>query len=177
VTAGSDEELVERLVRYQDAGAFHALYLRHTPALFAMAARLSHERADAEDVVHDTWLRAVAGLSRFRSSARLRTWLTSILINRIRETRRARTFDSLDDIPPMHAPVSLPADVASIDLEQAISRMPAGYRDVLIMHDVEGFTHDEIAGVLGIEPGTSKSQLARGRRWLRVALHELGEGQ
>jgi RNA polymerase sigma-70 factor, ECF subfamily len=148
------------------------LYRRHTPMLFALARRRTGNPADAEDAVHDAWIRAVAGLPRFRGASSLRTWLTGILINRLREGERARRSESLDDVPEpsLDPPPSLPIDIDPIDLRRALDLMPAGYHEVLLLHDVEGFTHEEISGILGIEIGTSKSQLARGRRWLRSRL-------
>jgi RNA polymerase sigma-70 factor (ECF subfamily) len=137
-----------------------------------MAMRLTGESADAEDVVHDTWLRAVDGLPRFEWRSSLRTWLTSILVNRTRELeRQARPVLPLEEeLAPDEPPPQLPRDVDPLDLEAAIHALPAGYRQVLVLHDVEGFTHDDIAGLLDIDPGTSKSQLARARRRLRRAL-------
>jgi RNA polymerase sigma-70 factor (ECF subfamily) len=67
------------------------------------------------------------------------------------------------------APQALAAE-ERVDLERAIERLPAGYREIFVLHDVEGYTHEEIGGLLGIEPGTSKSQLSRARQRLRTAL-------
>ena len=169
---GDEASLVGRLVRHRDPAAFHVLYVRHTPMLFALAVRLTLDPSDAEDAVHDTWLRAVSGLRNFRGDSALRTWLTGVLINRVRETRRARTHEALDDLPDVaqHEPALTQVD--PIDLERAFAEMPVGYREIVLLHDVEGFTHEEIARLLGVEPGTSKSQLSRGRRWLRRALRD-----
>ena len=168
----SDLALAERLVRDGDAAAFRTLYARHTGTLYALALRLAGDESDAEDAVHDTWLRAAEGLHRFRGSSSLRTWLTGVLTNRVRETTRARRHVSLDDVPEMAASEhdDVPAGVAAIDLERALAELPHGYREVLVLHDVAGHTHDEIGRLLGIEPGTSKSQLSRARRRLRAIL-------
>ena len=167
-----DRALAERVATRRDPAAFHALYARHTPALYAMAMRLTGQPADAEDAVHDTWLRAVGALPRFEWRSSLRTWLTSILVNRTRELeRQARAVLPLEEeLAPDEPPPQLPRDVDPLDLEAAIHALPPGYRRVLVLHDVDGFTHDDIAGLLGIDPGTSKSQLARARRRLRRML-------
>jgi RNA polymerase sigma factor (sigma-70 family) len=167
-----DRDLAERVATKRDPAAFRALYGRHTPALYAIAMRLTGQPADAEDVVHDTWLRAVDALPRFEWRSSLRTWLTSILVNCTRELeRQARpVLPFEEDLAPGEPPPQLPRDVDPLDLEAAIHALPPGYRRVLVLHDVEGFTHDDIAGLLGIDPGTSKSQLARARRRLRRAL-------
>jgi RNA polymerase sigma-70 factor (ECF subfamily) len=173
VTASNadDRELVDRLIREGDPTAFRELYLRYTPMLFAVGLRLSGNVLDAEDAVHDTWVRAVEGLHQFRGASTLRTWLTGVLINRLRETARARNHEALDDITEI-APTKTedPTAVDPIDLSRALAAMPARYREIVLLHDVEGFTHEEIGHLLQIETGTSKSQLARGRRWLRETL-------
>jgi RNA polymerase sigma-70 factor (ECF subfamily) len=172
--AGVDDlSLAQRIVAGRDPVAFEQLYVRHTPMLYAVALRFTCNSHDAEDAVHDTWVRSVSALSKFRGASTLRTWLTGVLLNRLREGSRARVHEPLDEWtePAGSAPVRLPRDIDPIDLERAVQAMPLRYREVLLLHDVEGFTHDEIGGMLGIEPGTSKSQLARGRGWLRTHLN------
>jgi RNA polymerase sigma-70 factor (ECF subfamily) len=168
----TDREIAQRLARDGDPIAFEQLYLRHTPMLYAIALRTTHNVHDSEDAVHDTWVRAVAGLQRFRGDSTLKTWLTGVLINRLRERAREHQHDSLGEVPELASgePVTLPTNIDPIDLSRALDVMPDGYHEVLLLHDVEGFTHEEIGEVLGIEPGTSKSQLTRGRRWLRKKL-------
>jgi RNA polymerase sigma factor (sigma-70 family) len=167
-----DQALVERLVRDRDPTAFHQLYLRHTPMLFAIALRRVENVPDAEDAVHDTWVRGVEGLHQFRGASTLRTWLTGVLINRLRESARARKHVPLDEVPEIASAESdfVSPDVDPLDVSRALASMPDGYREIVLLHDVEGFTHEEIGQLLGIEAGTSKSQLARGRQWLRATL-------
>ena len=163
----ADRQLVEDFVSRRDEAAFLALYRRHTPALLGLAARLSAgERRDAEEVVQEAWARAAAGLESFRWDSSLRTWLSGIVVNGWREWMRAHRRDvPLDDEPETGAPASPAAE--RIDLERAVARLPDGFRAVLVLHDVEGFTHEEIGRLLGMETGTSKSQLSRARQALR----------
>ena len=167
-----DAELIARLVDHRDAEAFDLLYRRHTDAMYASALRITADPDIASDAVHDAWMRAVENLSRFEGRSALRTWLTGILINCIRERRR----EDLDLVPiddsraVVASPPRLPMDIDPIDLDTAIMALPPRYRWVVVLHDVEGFTHAEIAALLGIVPGTSKSQLARARTKLRDAL-------
>ena len=172
MTADDERVLVRRVVERRDAAAFAALYARHTPVLYAVALRLSGNEADAEDQVHDAWLRAVDGLGRFRFEASLRTWLVAIVLNRFREAARERMMLPLDAIAEPAGPAmpSLPHGIDALDLERAIATLPPGYRAAVVLHDIEGFTHEEIGTMLGIESGTSKSQLARARRRLREIL-------
>ena len=157
----------EAVWRHGDEAAFRALYRLHAPALYLFALRLTGGReSDAEDVVQETWIRAVRGLRRFQWRSSLRTWLSAILLNCVREWGRDRLHAT--DAPEPPAPAREPAD--AIDLERAIARLPGGYRTVLILHDVEGYTHAEIGAMLGVEAGTSKSQLFRARQRLRALL-------
>jgi RNA polymerase sigma-70 factor, ECF subfamily len=169
--------LIAAVARTGDPDAFHLLYRRHTDMLFTMAVRLLGNRLDAEDAVHDTWLRAMRASTRFHGTATVRTWLTGILVNRVRELLRARPLESLDLLPDRAASDrEIPDRTAeAIDVSRALAEMPERYREVFVLHDIQGFTHDEIATALGIAAGTSRSQLARGRDWLRQALHVLPE--
>jgi RNA polymerase sigma-70 factor (ECF subfamily) len=173
-----DRALVTRVIEGRDEWAFRALYARHTTALYAMAMRLTAEPADAEDAVHDAWVRAIEALPRFEWRSSLRTWLTSILLNRLREVDRQErhTVPIDDDLAAGEPLVELPRAVDPLDLEAAIRALPAGYRRVLVLHDIEGFTHEDIAALLGVTAGTSKSQLAHARRHVRRTLSPDSEG-
>ena len=175
--AESDDALLGRLARTGDARAFETLYHRHTRALYATAVRIARDPDAAADVVHDAWVRAVESAHRFGQRSSLRTWLTGILINCHRERERAQRHDAFDDdisidevIDPAQACLLDGSRVDRIDLDAAIQALPPGFREVLVLHDVEGFTHEEIATMLGLVPGTSKSQLARARRRVRELL-------
>jgi RNA polymerase sigma-70 factor (ECF subfamily) len=128
---------------------------------------------DARDVVQETWLRAVRELAGFRWRSRLSTWLAGIALNCHRARSRRRHLEAevpADAVP--EAAVAAPRVLDRIALDRALARLPSGYREVLILHDVEGFTHEEIGAMLGVVEGTSKSQLFHARRVLRVLLAE-----
>ncbi len=151
--------------------AFRRLYARHTPALYAFARRMLADRPDdAEDVIQEVWLRAFGQLGSFSWGSSLRTWLSGIALNRCREVWRDRGVSLIATDEEMPAVNGDPH--VSIDVERGLAQLPSGYRAVLVLHDVEGYTHEEIATQLGIEPGTSKSQLFRARRALRKRLHD-----
>jgi RNA polymerase sigma-70 factor (ECF subfamily) len=148
------------------------LYDRHTPRLYGLALRLSGgDVAGAEDVVHDVWIRAVERLGNFRWESSLGTWLGGFVINGFRDRSRAerREVVTVEEHHPADDMVLLKT-ADRLDLERAIAGLPPGFRQVLILHDVEGYTHEEIAALLDIVPGTSKSQLARARDAVRRAL-------
>lgn len=159
-----DRELVHQVVADRSEPAFRELYRRHSPILFRMAAHLGTEAAD--NAVHDTWLRAHDRLAGFEWRSSLRTWLTGILINVIREARRAAEREALVPLPDDLAATAVPID-DRLDLAHAVAQLPFGYRTAIVMHDVEGFSHEDIALTLGVTVGTSKSQLSRARRTLR----------
>lgn len=167
-----DAELIARLVERRDADAFDLLYRRHSDALYATALRVAADPDLAADAVHDAWVRAVENLARFEGRAAFRTWLTGILMNCIRERwREERDLIPIDVVGDVaQSSGRLPMDVDPIDLEAAIMGLAPRYRCVVVLHDIEGYRHDEIATMLGIVPGTSKSQLARARNKLRDAL-------
>jgi RNA polymerase sigma-70 factor, ECF subfamily len=170
-----DRELVELVVRDGDETAFRLLYRRHAPGLAAFVRRYAPD-GDVEDVAQEAWLRAVRALPSFRWDSTFRTWLIGIGFNAAREaTRRVGSVTPLPAdgasllgraTPPPNAPG--PAD--RIDLERAIRELPPGYRAVLLLHDVEGFTHPEIGRLLDITAGTARSQLHHARRAVRAML-------
>jgi RNA polymerase sigma-70 factor, ECF subfamily len=174
----SDRALAEAVARHGDERAFRVLYGRHTPRLYQFLLRmLAGSVHDAEDVVQDTWVRAVERLDGFRWESQLSTWLIGIGANlcrdRLRRRARRRALTSAELVgngatPPRGAE-------ERIDLERAIALLPAGYREVLLLHDVEGLTHGEIATRLGIAEGTSKSQLFFARRTMRRLLKPVRE--
>ena len=167
----SDQELVDAVARTGDERAFGALYDRHTPYLYRFALRLcGHEPSAAEDLVHDAWVAAAERFDRYQGRAALRSWLAGFVLNGARRALRVewRSEPAVDepgcqDEALVHAPDRL-------DLERAIAALPAGARLVFVLHDVEGWTHEAIAERLGIEAGTSKSQLSRARALVRRRL-------
>jgi len=164
-----DLALVRAFLRRRGEGAFRELYRAHTPALYGLAMHLTAgDRTEAEDLVQEAWVRAVSGLSSFRAQSALRSWLCGMLVNVRRERLRAdwRNVGDVDE----DAMAFEPGPELAIDLERAIGTLPDGARDVFVLHDVYGYTHREIAGMLGIVDGTSKSQLTRARVLLRSLL-------
>ncbi|MCI0656170.1 MAG: RNA polymerase sigma factor [Acidobacteria bacterium] len=167
---------MDDFLRGADEASFRKLYRAHTPGLYRFVLRiLGGGDPEAEEVVQMTWVLAVQNLAGFRWESSLRTWLTGIALNACREIRRRRVRDRGPTGSGMNEAVgSVPGqEGARMDLEKAIASLPEGYREVLVLHDIEGYTHEEIAGLLGIDRGTSKSQLSRARRELRGRLSGL----
>jgi RNA polymerase sigma-70 factor (ECF subfamily) len=166
----ADRQLVDAYLARRDDDSFLALYRAHTPALYRTAWRMGGvPAAEVEDVVQETWLRAARGLDQFRFQSALRTWLTGVLIHCLQESRR-RHIPAGDSRDPGEPEARRTTPHLQIDLERAVASLPSGMRDVFVLHDVEGLTHEEVAAVLEITAGTSKSQLFDARRKLREAL-------
>jgi RNA polymerase sigma-70 factor (ECF subfamily) len=170
VVPTTDRVLAERVAEAGDEAAFRELYGRHTPRLYQFVLRvLGGDEAEAEDVIQETWIRATKNLSSFRWEARFETWLTGIGLNlsRNRLRRSGRTEELRDED---RRGIEARGRDERIDLERAIALLPPGCRTVLILHDLEGFKHREIAEKLGVSEGTSKSQLWSARRQMRQLL-------
>lgn len=159
-----DRVLVSAYLKSKDETSFRMLYSRHAPSLWNMALKLTGgEKHLAEEIVQDTWMRALRGLDKFEWRSGLRTWLIKISINRWREMQRKKSAVALEDIHL--SPESYPT--AETDTYKIVALLPEGYQTVLWLHDVEGYKHEEIAHILDIAPGTSKSQLHQARKAFR----------
>ncbi len=167
----SDRELADLVIHQGDEDAFRSLYRRHTPAVYQFVLRLVGGNVqEAEDVIQETWMRAARGLEGFRWKSALRSWLTGIALNRVRETARKKKRSLVEVEGEWEIPAVATDPGQRIDLDRALELLPPGFRTVLVLHDVEGFTHQEIGGQLGITDGTSKSQLHGARKAMRRLL-------
>ena len=171
-----------------DREAFEGLYRAHVGRVYALCARMSGDRATAEELTQDVFVRAWDKLALFRGESAFSTWLHRLAVNVVLHRRKAdglrRTrFTSSDDeegtggdeaaaamasTSPHRSGAAGPGD--RMDLEAAIAGLPPGARRVFVHHDVEGYKHEEIAGMLGITAGGSKAQLHRARLLFREAL-------
>lgn len=169
----SDDADIEAVCRRGDERAFGRLYDRHTPYLYRFALRLAGgDEAQAQELVHDAWVVAVEKLDRFEGRSAFRTWVSGVLANQARKSwqREGRDMVSVHDVDLGGGDQALDFALHRIDLDRAIAKLPPGSRHVFVLHDIEGYTHEAIAELMGIEPGTSKSQLARARSLLRASL-------
>jgi RNA polymerase sigma-70 factor, ECF subfamily len=173
----TEQELIEQ-ARQGDAAAVKELYDRHAPRVLAITRRFADDDAVAEDWAQDAWVQAIRSLPRFRGEARFSTWLYRIAVNRSLHGRRTG-----DRQARREAQVALSIPIAHtngrallrIRVEKALRQVPERMRQVLVLHDIEGYTHAEIAELLGITEGTSKSQLFKARARMRKLLRPLPE--
>jgi RNA polymerase sigma-70 factor, ECF subfamily len=159
----TDDQLIQLFVSRRDEHAFRQLYARHSPAVFGLLRRIAGPTESlAEDILQDTWLRASELMSRFRGDSAFRTWLTGIALNCYRERRRR------SPVAPEVTEMTWSATGSpNLEVAQILDTLSVDHREVLVLHDVEGYTHEEIAKALGIEAGTSKSRLSRARQIFR----------
>ena len=170
-------ELTDLVRRAQDGDetAFRDLYREHAGRIYAVCLRLTGDAAAAEERTQDAFVRAWERLGTFRGESAFGTWLHRLAVNvvlmeqRGRRRRERRVAPASDD-PVFERAAVAPAGAERLDLERAITLLPAGARQVFVLFDVEGYSHEEIAGMCGIAVGTSKAQLFRARRLLREML-------
>ncbi|MGQ0767561.1 MAG: RNA polymerase sigma factor [Gemmatimonadota bacterium] len=171
--------LVER-ARNGDLRAFEALYHLSSPRVMALCARMVGDRKRASDLTHDAFVRAWEKLGSYRGESSFSTWMHRLTVNvvlgAIRVERRHagvaldQDDDSVDPQPLVGASCQ-PADVLSrIDIERAIAGLPTNARMVFVLHDVEGYRHEEIAERMELAPGTIRAHLHRARQLLMRAL-------
>lgn len=169
----NDQQLILRFLSKRNESAFKTLYQLHTPRLYAIALRISNNSSDAEELIQQMWLIAIQKLSDFEGRSSFRTWLTGILINLNRDRyRHEYKHTEMEEFAEYEAHSIDQITVSSIDVENAIKHLPVGYRQILILHDVEGYKHREIAALLNISEGTSKSQLYHARKAMRQYFYE-----
>jgi RNA polymerase sigma-70 factor, ECF subfamily len=168
--AASAHDVVRR-AQQGDVRAFESLYRAHGPAAYALARRMLGDEREAREAVQDVFVRAWERLASFRGDSALATWLhrlaVNVVVERLRATRRDVLRFTDDDADLAPAPRS-DADAidARLDLDAALATLPAGARTVFVLHDLEGYSHEEIAQMTGIAAGTARAQLWRARRHL-----------
>ena len=176
----ADLELAQRCGR-GDQDAFEQLYRAHAGRLYTLIVRMVASAETAEDLLQEVFLNAYRKVSSFRGDSSLGTWLYRMAVNhcldylRGRQGKMARTTDSIDEegmAEPVAAAPLVASSISRLDLERAIGQLPDGCRTAFVLHDVEGFEHHEIAKLLGISEGTSKSQVHKARLRLRAMLSE-----
>jgi RNA polymerase sigma-70 factor (ECF subfamily) len=169
----ADEQLVTR-AKDGDIHAFETLYRRTIGRVHAVCLRLSGDPDWAEELCQEAYVRAWKKLGSFRGQSAFTTWLHRLAVNVALDARRAALRRGLGEATTDGADTAAPSSDPGrgIDLERAVASLPPGARVVYVLHDVEGYTHEEIGEMTGVAAGTSKAQLHRARRLLRKALSD-----
>ena len=164
-----------RAAQAGDVAAFEKLYEENVRRVYALCYRLAGNPHEAEELTQEAFIRAWQKLPGFRGDSAFSSWLHPLAVNvaysrRRSDKRRESRVTTTDDLTPFD-PGHVDAQPAvGVDLERALAGLPNGARTVFVLHDVEGYKHEEIASLTGIATGTSKAQLHRARRLLREAL-------
>jgi RNA polymerase sigma-70 factor (ECF subfamily) len=171
--------LIDR-ARRGDPSAHRALYDAHVEQIYRLCYRLTGLEHLARELTQDTFVRAFERIDGFREESAFGTWLhtiaMSVSLNEIRRLKREKARSApLEDADEITQPAPRSDPVLKAKVMEAVNDLPEGCRAVFMMHDGEGYTHEEIAAALGVSVGTSKAQLFRARGKLRVALAQFAE--
>lgn len=174
----SDLDLAE-LAAAGDRMAFESIYHRHLNRVYGLCLRLTADPVEAEVLTQDTFIKAWVSIGGYSGRGHLGGWLGRIAVNLRRDSFRqmARQVRMLEEITQSNelartTPGGVVALLTAMDLEQGIARLPAGARTVFVLHEIEGYAHKEIAGLMDVATGTVKAQLHRARHLLREILTE-----
>lgn len=177
----SESELIER-AKQGDAEAFEALYHLHKRRVYSLCLRMTANTAAAEDLTQEAFLQLYRKISTFRGESAFSTWLHRMAVNVVLMQLRKKglavvpldeTVETEEETPRKELGAVDPALAGSVDrlnLQRAVEALPPGYRTIFLLHDVEGYEHNEIAGMVGCSIGNSKSQLHKARMKLRELL-------
>jgi RNA polymerase sigma-70 factor (ECF subfamily) len=185
-TSEMNEAEAIRLAQQGDAGAFERIYRLHSRRVYALCLRMVGNTAEAEDLTQDAFLQLFRKIGTFRGESAFSTWLHRLAVNVVLMKLRKKTLpetsleESTDPEDESNGPrreigapdLLLSGSIDRVHLERAIGQLPPGYRQVFVLHDVQGFEHNEIAGLMDCSIGNSKSQLHKARMRLRELLQE-----
>ena len=174
----SDVELA-RAAAAGDSAAFEKLYEQHRRRVYSLCLRMLGNVSQAEDLTQEVFLQVFKKIGSFRGDSAFTTWLHRLTVNQVlmhlrrRGVKLEHTSEEGDFTDVVETPLQSTRRISMVDrlaLEKAISELPPGYRTVFVLHDVEGYEHEEISDLLGVTVGTSKSQLHKARMSLRKLL-------
>ncbi len=179
-------ELITRAQKGEES-AFEALFHKHKQHVYSLCMRMIGNAAEAEELTQEAFLQVFRKIHTFRGDSAFSTWLHRVSVNVVLMRLRKKTVSETpmedsargeeSDEPPKQfgAPdLALMGTVDRLNLERAIAQLAPGYRQIFLLHDVQGYQHHEIAALLSVSTGNSKSQLHKARMRLRKLLHETG---
>ena len=166
---------------HNDMGAFEEIYKRHHRRVYSICLRMLQNASEAEDLTQDVFIQLYRKIGSFRGDSAFTTWLHRMTVNQVLMHFRKRTVKFEKTTEEGETPVQIVSGSANpermrivdkIALDNAIEQLPTGYKNVFVLHDVEGFEHEEVARILGCSVGTSKSQLHKARLKLQNLLRK-----
>jgi len=178
----NEAEAIEK-AKQGDAQAFQSLYDRHKRRVYSLCLRMTANTAEAEDLTQEAFLQLYRKIATFRGESAFSTWLHRLSVNVVLMHLRRKSLPVVsleesvqpgeDDTPKKDfgaEDVALAGSIDRLQLQKAVESLPPGYRTIFVLHDVEGYEHNEIAGIVGCSIGNSKSQLHKARMKLRDLL-------
>ena len=165
-----DEKMLITLVKQNDIQAFEQLYRLHSGRVYALCLRLTANHALAEELSQEAFVRAWQKIRTFRGESSFSSWLYRLTTNVVFSSMRKNQIKqlSIEDLNDADSPVVKHLDIGTIkDMEKAIRKLPDGARHIFVLHDIEGYQHNEISEMTGLAIGTSKTQLHRARKLLK----------
>ena len=186
VEADSSDLVLTQMAAKGNISAFEMLYERHHRRVYSLCLRMTNSQTEAEDLTQEVFIQLFRKISSFRGDSAFSTWLHRMTVNQVlmhfrrRSVKNEKTSDS-GDMPEQTVrgtenPRKMPV-LDRIALKRAVAQLPNGYRNVFILHDVQGYEHEEVANLMGISVGTSKSQLHKARLKLRGLLIKQNEAE
>lgn len=185
-TSQLSDHALARAAGEGDMGAFAQLYERHNRRVYSLCLRMTQNVAEAEDLAQEAFIQLFRKIGSFRGESAFTTWLHRLTVNQVlmhfrkRSVKLERTTEEgetpVQTVRGTENPNKMPV-LDRISLDRAIQKLPPGYREVFVLHDVEGHEHGEIAKMLGVAEGTSKSQLHKARMKLRGLLKQASASQ
>src|SRR5262249_46772132 len=164
-----------------DMAAFEEIYQRHHRRVYSICLRMLQNASEAEDLTQDVFIQLYRKVGSFRGDSAFTTWLHRLTVNQVLMHFRKRNVKFEKTTEEGETPVQIVSGtenpfkmpiVDKIALDNAIAQLPEGYKNVFVLHDVEGFEHEEVAKILGCSVGTSKSQLHKARLKMRKLLRK-----
>jgi RNA polymerase sigma-70 factor (ECF subfamily) len=177
--AGATDHELTQAAATGNMNAFEEIYRRHHRRVFSLCLRMTQNQSEAEDLAQDVFVQLFRKVGSFRGESAFTTWLHRMTVNqvlmhfrkkKVRDERSSEDEETPDRIEPgTENPDAMPV-VDRIALDNAIAQLPPGYRTTFVLHDIEGYEHEEVARIMGCSVGTSKSQLHKARMKLRGLL-------
>lgn len=180
-TSSSSDLVLAQSATNGNMAAFEELYNRHHRRVYSLCLRMLQNTAEAEDLTQEVFIQLYRKIGSFRGDSAFTTWLHRLTVNQVLMHFRKRTVKFEKTTEEGETPVQIVAGtenqakmpiVDKIALESAIAQLPTGYKNVFVLHDVEGYEHEEVARILGCSVGTSKSQLHKARLKMRKLLQK-----
>ncbi len=184
---GTSEAAAIERAKQGDAEAFESLYHLHKRRVYSLCLRMTANTAEAEDLTQEAFLQLFRKIGTFRGESAFSTWLHRMAVNVVLMQLRKKglpvvpledTLETEEESPRKEPGAQDPALAGAVDrmqLQRAVEALPPGYRTIFVLHDVEGYEHNEIAGIVGCSIGNSKSQLHKARMKLRESLKTRAE--